>query len=73
MPSPTTAGVLGIARTTGLSVPSRDSMRSVEMPARMEISNVSRRNPALRRVARTTGASAGLTQIRMRSDVGTRC
>ena len=53
MPSPTMQGVLGIARTTGFSVPSRDSNRSVETPARIEISRVSRRSPASRRASRS--------------------
>ena len=39
-----------MARTTGFSVPSRASRRSVETPARIEINSVSRRKPALRQM-----------------------
>src|ERR1039457_6676745 len=72
MPSPTTAGVLGMARITGFSVPSINSSRSVPTPAMIEISSVSRRSPALRSVASTTGASLGLTHNRIRSAPDTR-
>ena len=60
-PSPTTAGVLGMARMIGFSVPSIDSSRSVPTPARIDISSVSRRSPALRSAASATGASFGFT------------
>src|ERR1035441_7989752 len=70
MPSPPPAGVFGMARTTGFSVASSDCRRSEPTPARIDISSVSRRNPALRSVASTTGASFGLTHSRIRSAEG---
>ena len=71
MPSPTTHGVLGIARTTGFWVPRRDSSFSVETPARIEMISVSGRRSAWTKVVIAPAASSGFTQIRIRSAVGT--
>ena len=47
MPSPTNAGVFGMTRTIAFTLGINAFKRSVEMPAAMEINNLSEKSTAL--------------------------
>src|SRR5207248_11621945 len=74
IPSPTTHGVFGIARTHGLLVPSISVSCASETPATMETSNASGLNALdAFNVFNAVAACAGLTHSTTMSALGSRC
>ena len=73
MPSPTTHGVLGMARTIGLAVPSMVEICVESTPAAIETTSASGRSPAAASAARATGACAGLTHSTTTPAEASRC
>ena len=73
MPSPTTHGVLGMARTIGLSVPSIVASCVESTPAAIETTSASGRSPAPASAASATGACAGLTHSTTTPAEASRC